>query len=294
MTFGYRNSARHSAVFLRIASLVLLVICSMSNATASELQRGTITSQIDNLPDFFAVAIAESGKKSGLMFVYLHGAGCDFTEPFLKPDALPCSEALLSMYPDAILLSPNYGKQPSWGNDASLADLDVVIRRVVKDHGIKRIVLIGNSMGASVALLYASVAAPDLRKVITGVVAAQPASDLSELYNTTQQAALPPTMSAALGATPQEQPALYARKSVTNSLSSISKQCRLAIITAEKDTVVPFALQRRVIERLKTSGLEFKIFPLNGAHGCQNSADIIDAVDFVNAGKIENTAKLSQ
>jgi acetyl esterase/lipase len=223
MVFQCGKSLRQVTTAFQIAILALCLFGSTNKVAAAELSKGTITSQIDNQPDVFAVAVAEPGKKSGLMFVYLHGAGCDFTEPFLKPDAFPCSEALLSMYPDAILLSPNYGKQPSWGSDASLADLDAVIRRVIKDHGVNRVILIGNSMGASVALLYASVAAPDLKKVIAGVVAAQPASDLSELYNTTKLSALPPTMSAALGATPQEQPALYARKSVRNNLSSISK-----------------------------------------------------------------------
>jgi hypothetical protein len=57
---------------------------------------------------------------------------------------------------------------------------------------------------------------------------------------------------------------------------------------------VPFPLQAGVITNLKSSGLEFKIFALNGAHGCQSAADIVDAVDFVNAPKMESKTRTSQ
>jgi pimeloyl-ACP methyl ester carboxylesterase len=274
-----------SALTRTLLITLYLILCVVSKAEAVDLLKGAITSQIDNQPDQFAVAVSNSDKRSGLMFVYLHGAGGDFTEPFLKPEALPVSEALLMLHPDAILLSPNYGKQASWGNDGALADLDTVIRRVAKDHAIDRFVLIGNSMGASVALLYAAVAPPDIKQKLVGVVAAQPASDLTRLYKTTQQQALPPTIRAALGATPEERADLYERKSVAKALPSVSKNCRIAVITAKRDTVVPYLLQAEIVSLLESSGLAHKVFSLDGLHGCQTAMDFVHAVDFINENR---------
>jgi pimeloyl-ACP methyl ester carboxylesterase len=267
-----------------LAATALLV--NSNNPTfAAELQKGSITNP-NGSQDAFAVALPDEKTHSGLLVVYLHGAGSDFKEPLLNPvvqslGTRPVVDDILAVCPGAILLSPNYGGV-SWGNDAAVAILDNEIELVAKDYGITRILLIGNSMGASVALSYAATAAPDIKSRITGVIAAQPASDFASLYKTTTQQALRPTLVAAFGGTPDDQKEVYRRKSVAANLAEIPRQCKVVLINAEQDVTVPYTLQLEVARLLESSNLVHKVITRNVGHGYHTNADFVAGLNFIN------------
>lgn len=275
--------------FKRIAIILMTLsslVCFSEPAMSIELLKGSITSHINGQADTFAVAVPEKEQRSGLLLVYLHGGGRDYLEPF--SDGL--YEQLLNVYPGAVLLSPNYGGA-SWGTDASLADLDEVIGRVAKDYSTDKIVLVGNSMGAYVALVYAGVGAPQIKQRVIGVVAAQPASDLEKLYKTTSQKALPPWISAAYGGGPDERQEIYRQKSVAQNLNKIPKHCRVVVIAAERDVVVPYVLQKEVVAQVQSIGLQQKTITRNVAHGGHSVNDLLEGIHFVANGSQNKPAE---
>lgn len=284
-----KTGTSHKRLSLQFLAAILIACCFGSRALAADLMKGSISSAHGS-PDYFGLAVPHEKERSGLLLVYLHGAGHDFTEPFLKTDSASICDSLLQSSPGAILLSPNCGGS-SWGNDAALADLNAAIRRVATDYKTRKIVLIGNSMGASVVLSYAACASPDIQAQLVGIIAAQPASDLSALYRMTAQSELPSTLSAAFGGTPNDRPDVYQRKSVTSNMANIPSWCKVVLITAEKDVVIPYSLQLEVSKLLASSRILHKVITRNVAHGCHSTADLIDGLQFINGAEQKTIAK---
>ncbi len=269
-------------------SIVLSVATVLA---AAELQPKPVefTSHVDGKPDHFAMQ-APKVKPTGCLLVYFHGMATDYNEPFQYPTDWPVAEAIGQYYPNAALLSVSCGRSPSWGVDTALQDVTDNIRAARHECGESLpIILLGCSMGAHSALLYAAKSPADIRTRIAGVVVAQPTSDLAKLYRTSAQAQVAPAIAKALNGTPEQVPDLYRLMSLKANANRIPQKCKVVVISTKKDNVISWDIQNEAAEELRAAGLNVDTIALPGLHGSQSATDWMDGIDHIRGKSREDT-----
>lgn len=225
------------------------------------------TSLVDGVQDEIGIQEPKAGaNQATILIVYFHGMGANYMQPFLYPSDVPVARAFESVEPNTCVLSVNYRKESSWGNDLAVADVTQNIRHVMQEMPIHRIVLAGGSMGGCSAMGYAIQAPVDIRDKLIGVISVQGASDLVQLYRTTALEAIRICMREALGGTPDQVAGVYLAKSLNHNLDKVPAHLRFAIVTTDQDTIVPSALQYAIADQLKAKNLKVEQIKLNGNH----------------------------
>lgn len=251
-------------------------------STSDRLARRYFISNYDGKEDFFAVSPAMLPPTTDVtLIVYLHGMGSTYQEPFIFPKDQPIAFAIVDRLPHTVVLSLSYRKQASWGSDAAISDITQNIRELCQQYPVKRIVLMGSSMGGSVALTYAATAPDDVKQKLKGVVSCESAGDLAKLFKLSQEPTVQGAMTAAFGGTPDQAPQIYAARSLLPNINRLQPAVRIAVISATEDKTVPPELQRDLIKALDAQGIKNKLIEIDAQHGSPPADRFLEGLDFV-------------
>lgn len=280
---SYKAVRRDKAVLERNLAMARSQNVMGTALNNDRIAKEVFASQVDGELDTFAFQppSLRPNATGYTLVVYLHGMGSNYMEPFVNPGGEPIANAICSKNPSLGLLSCSYRKESSWGNEKALADINQNVRQVLQTCPFNKIVVMGTSMGGSVALNYAAVAPPDIKEKIVGVVSIESAGDLAKLYQITAHAGIRPVMIVSFGGTPEQVPDMYRRYSFLNNLSQLSKNLRFYVLSAKKDRIVPLELQNDVVDALKKSGYEVRHDEIEGSHALPPSSVYADGMDFV-------------
>lgn len=272
-----RNQMAHNLNVIRGAGLINAVMES------DHVAKRSFISHVDGQTDNFALLapVLKAPSKNITLFVYLHGMGSNYLEPFFYPENAPVSDAIVQHIPGSAFLSCSYRGQASWGNEAAMSDITQNIRQVCQEYPVSRIVLIGTSMGGCTVLTYAAIAPSDIKEKLCGVVSVESAGDLVALYKETEHPALAPAMIAAFGGTPEQIPAVYKSRSFLGNIDAFPKQVKVAVISARQDDIVPPDLQKKIVEELDKRQVSSKLIEIDGGHGAPPASVYMDGLDFV-------------
>ncbi len=283
----YKSARKEKAVLER--NLAFVQSSSMMNQLnqgaggPESCQKRLFVSKLDGEPDFFAFQppAANSGSLDYTLCVYLHGMGSNQMEPFVIPAGQSIAQIVTSSSPRLVFLSPSYRKEASWGNDAAIADIVQNIREMMEEYPIKKIVLMGTSMGACVSLNFACLAPEDIKSKIAGVVSMEGAGDLTSLYSRTHADAIRPAMMLAFGGPPEQAGHIYFKKSFLSNIDSLSKSARIYVLSAKGDTVVPPELQQKIVEESGKRGLAVHFDEIDGPHEAPPASYYLKGLNFV-------------
>ncbi|MBY0356663.1 MAG: alpha/beta fold hydrolase [Candidatus Obscuribacterales bacterium] len=256
----------------------------VGEALSSErIVRKTFVSHKDGQMDYFAFEAPNfvPEKKDYILILYLHGMGSNYMEPFVAPHEQPIASALVQKDSAVGVLSCSYRKESSWGNDLALADITQNVREVMMEYPFSKIVVMGTSMGGTVALNYACVAPADIKEKIVGVVSVESAGDLTQLYKTTANNDIRQALIISLGGMPEQIPAVYADKSFLHNLNLLPQSNRIYILSAKSDRIVPTKLQNDIVNRLNQSGYKVKFEEIEGDHQSPAAKYYVSGLEYV-------------
>ena len=245
------------------------------------LSRRMFISQFDGIPDSFAVSppFLLIPTKTVTLVVYLHGQNSTYLEPFEAGRGKCLAETVIGRN-NTVLLSCNYRAPASWGNDAAISDITQNVREMCQEYPVTRIVIMGTSMGGSIAPTYASIAPPDIKGKIVGVVSVEGAGNLASLYNQTTMQTVKNAMVASFGGTPEAQPLAYGDRSFLTHIGELPQGVRFAVVSATKDKVVPPPLQKEMVDALERANVPHKLFELDIHHELPPINIYSQALDF--------------
>lgn len=245
------------------------------------VSKRTFMSHIDGVEDYYAVlSPSVSGRLDNTLIVYFHGMGSNYMEPFVYPEGNSIATAISKRYANVCLLSCNYRKEASWGRDEAISDITQNIRELMQQYPIKRIVLMGTSMGGCVALSYGTDAPPDVKEKLAGIVSVEGAGDLNLLKNSTRIQSVKQAIETAMGGSYESRTAEYQRKSFIPNASKLPQGTRVAVVSAKQDQIVPPELQAQIVaelERFKYPALRIDV---DAEHGIPETAAYIKGLEF--------------
>lgn len=246
------------------------------------LSRRMFISHFDGVPDSFAVSppFLLTPTKTVTLVVYLHGQNSSYLEPF-ETGAGKCLAEVIIGRNNTILLSCNYRAPASWGNDAAMSDITQNVREMCQEYPVTRIIVMGTSMGGSIAPTFAATAPPDIKTRITGVVSVEGAGNLASLYNQTTMTAVKDAMFVSFGGTPETQPQAYAGRSFLTHINELPQTVRFAVVSAHKDKVVPPLLQKELVDALENAHIQHKFIELDIHHEAPAISVYHEALEYV-------------
>jgi acetyl esterase/lipase len=214
------------------------------------------------------------------LIVYLHGMGSSFLEPFTKPEVKPIARAVLAKDPSIVILSCSYRKAASFGNDQAIEDINQNIREVCQQYPIKKILLMGTSMGGCVALNYATCAPKDIKDRIVGIVSVEGAGDMAALYHQSSRQSVREAMINAFGGTPEQVARVYAEKSFLSHVGALPPKVKVAVISATHDTIVPPRFQKDIVKALEENNVSTRLIEINDGHTTPPTDIYLKGLDF--------------
>ncbi|HEY9792038.1 MAG TPA: prolyl oligopeptidase family serine peptidase [Candidatus Obscuribacterales bacterium] len=262
-----------------------LTVVRAANVVDDALESGkvvkhTFASLVDGREDWYALCLPSRPSMDNTLIVYLHGMGNNPLEPFEYPSGTPAAQAITGKFPDVCLLSCDYREKSSWGSDAAMSDITQNVREIMQQLPIKRIVLMGTSMGACTVLTYATVAPIDIRKKLVGIVSVEGAGNLKDLYHATQNAEVNMALTAAMGGDPKTAGAEYERRSFIPNADKLPQDVRVAIVSAQHDRIVPPALQQQIVDELNKLSVPVKLISVESGHGMAPAPAYIEGLQF--------------
>jgi len=249
-------------------------------------ERHAFISHLDGTHDDMAILPPQAfqGQKDLTLVVYLHGMGSGYMEPFLAPKDKTIGQALAEHNPALVIASLSYRGQSAWGNDVAVADINQNIHELLDRYPISKIVIMGTSMGACSALSYSYLAPEDIKSKIIGVVAAEPAGDLTLLYDKTKSQIVKSGMIGAFGGPPNMQPQPYISRSLLNNTDKIPPSLRFAIISAKQDGVIKPDFQQAIINALQDKKIGCQLIEVDEQHGIPQASTYVRGLDYVVLG----------
>jgi pimeloyl-ACP methyl ester carboxylesterase len=266
---GHNKSVRREKAALERNLAVVRSGNIINQVSASDsVQKRLFVSQFDGQMDTYAFQAPQASAPSldYILVVYLHGMGSNQMEPFVTPTEQPLAAYISRDNPKVGVLSCNYRKEASWGNDAAISDVIQNTREILQEYPFKTIVLMGTSMGGCVALNFAATAPEDIKSKIAGVVSMESAGDLKALWNETEHREIRPAMMIAFGGTPDQFPDIYSKKSLLSNIDSLPKNARVYMLSAREDKIVPPDLQKTTISELNQKGFQTHLDEIDGKH----------------------------
>ena len=248
---------------------------------SGQVVRRKFASLADGQEDWYALMPPTiSGRMDNTLVVYLHGMGSTYLEPFTCPEGQPIAQAIAMRYPDVCLLSCNYRKEASWGTDLAMSDITQNIREVMQQYPIKRIVLMGTSMGGCTVLTYATQAPSDIKEKLAGIVSVEGAGSLKALYEMSENDSVKAAIAGSLGGTYSQVPAVYERKSFLPNINGLPKSVHVAIVSAKADHIVPPPLQEQIRDALDAGHYPAKMISIEAGHGAPPAPIYVQALEF--------------
>ncbi len=277
---------RHREALIKESNAIAYQLNTASGGRAyvnESMQRRTFVSHVDSAIDVFGLVppLSTAAATDLCLVVYLHGMGSSYVEPFFGLPGTSIADALASKRPGTVLISPSYRREASWGNDIAMSDITQNIRQVCQEFPIKRIVLMGTSMGGCTVLAYAAAAPADIKGKLVGVVSVESAGDLQALYNESAHPGVKAAIARAYGGSPLEVPEVYKRKSFLANIDALPSGVRVAVVSAREDDIVPARLQRDIVKELKKLKFAAKLIEIDGGHGAPPVRVYLEGYDFV-------------
>ena len=229
--------------FPRRCALALLLLCVP--ASAEEL---SFVPSGETKPEPYLLekpASTEPGKRHPLI-VYLHGRGGDHKGQWrLKEFTQFRKRAAERGY---FVLCPHLGTD-HWMNARARRVLTELLEKTLKSYPIDkaRVHMMGMSMGGGGSLIYTMYNKSRVRSVcnIFGV------TDYTQFYN--ERPRYHPSMSKALGGTPETVPDVYRAQSAMAHLDAFAK-VPVLVLHGDGDIVVPVVHSRQFVKAMKTRG----------------------------------------
>ena len=248
-----------------------------------EFFRRDFVSHKDGIPDSYLLIPPKQQPLSNkyTLFVYLHGMGSNYLEPYVVAKKTPIAPSIREAFPSAVIASLNYRKSNAWGNDLALADINQNIAEISYAYPLDSIVIIGTSMGGSVALNYPAVAPDSIKNKIRGVVSVEGTGDLAELFRKTKVDVVRLGVAEAMGGAPEQTPESYRKASLLQHLDQLPKELSFAIVSAKRDKTVPPVLQKDVAAALEKSGFRCKLTEIDLDHEFPEPQIYVEAIKFV-------------
>ncbi|MBK9773684.1 MAG: alpha/beta hydrolase [Candidatus Obscuribacter sp.] len=204
------------------------------------------------------------------LIVYSHGMTSSYKEPFGAIGAAVASE-----FPTFGILS--LGTPNAWANDGVLKDTTIVLREVLKKFPVKRVILMGSSMGGCTSLVYAEKAPEDIKEKVLAVLAIYPAGDLYKLEKLTKSKEVRESLLNATQGSKED----YRHRSFIPQISEMPKHIKVCVISAQKDIFVPPVLQKDIIKACEKNGIPNKLIEVPGDHGSiPAQRRIVSAIDY--------------
>jgi pimeloyl-ACP methyl ester carboxylesterase len=240
---------------------LLTALFQIAGLAETPYETKTFVSQIDNREDFYAYALPKEPPSGPLtLIVFFHGVTQDFTEPFKEPIA----EVIMKKYPSLAIMSSNFGRRASWGTRNARIDVTHNIQEFSQSHPVDKIILMGTSMGASVAMNYAACAPKELRKKIIGIVAVCPVPDLAVLHTVSLGPIIKSSMEKSFKGTPEDKPAEYHIASLDANIVLFPTDAKVYLIDYLQDIEIPAKLVRTLERSLRVRDVNFKTVELPG------------------------------
>lgn len=161
-----------------------------------------------------------------------------------------------------------------------MSDITQNIRAVWQKFPFKRIVLMGTSMGGCTALTYAAQAPDDIKQKIQGIVSVEGAGDLSRLYDLTDNTTVKAALASIMGGDPKHAPEQFKHKSFIPNSGGLPNAVRVAVISAQKDNIVPPQLQQELVDALNKHHTPVKLISVDGGHGAPPASFYVQGLDF--------------
>ena len=252
--------------------------------TSSRIRKQSFFSHVDGSEDVYAMVMpAPIYSNSGYtLVVYLHGMGSSYFEPFVFPQEKGLGLEVVDRYPGTVFLSCNYRGKASWGNDDAMSDITQNIRQACQEMPVKKIIMMGTSMGGCTALTYAATAPQDIKEKITGIVSVESAGDLIKLCQLTKHPVIRPSIEAALGKALASDQASFSQKSFIPNIAGLPPGVKVAIVSAKKDKIVPPELQFDIYKALEEKHIQSKLLETDEGHGAPALELYLQGLDFVN------------
>jgi pimeloyl-ACP methyl ester carboxylesterase len=200
----------------------------------------------------WAVLMPQDGAETLAVMLHGHGSGGDqlLTRPDIRDRWLP---ALRSA--GLGIVCPNL-RGNAWMSPAAAGDLRQLIAWVRERYAMRRVLLVGGSMGGTSVLIYAALHPEE----VDGVVAICPAADLPEYWRwAVRNAAQRPILGQIAraiqeqyGSTPDQSPELFTRHSALAQEARLTMPVALAHGTA--DATIPFEPTRQLAACLEERG----------------------------------------
>lgn len=229
----------------------------------AKAQWKSFQSELDKtVQNYFLVAPAALSPGKHALVLYFHSLGHqgDEVQSFKAGQ-----DTLINvlMRREVIVAAPAY-RGDSWLNPAATADVTQLIRALQRDYSIGPIVLAGYSMGGTAALIYPLVAPKDIP--IAGIVAANFASDVSDLFNEGRNAQVKESVRAAYGGTPSERPGVYEERSLLRNLIQLPATLPVALYASYSDSMIGPIQQTRLRDALAARGQPLFYTVIPGDH----------------------------
>ncbi len=210
-------------------------------------------------------ALLQPGSNSDTWAVFLHGHGSGGDQLYTREDIR--RQWLPALRQAGVgILSPNLGGN-AWMGPSAATQLHQLLNFLRQTHGVRKIVLVGGSMGGTSALIFACL----FPQEVAGVLTLCPATDLSSYWHWCQAHAdkLPvleqihQAITAAYGGTPVTHPAVYHAHSALENADRLTMP--IAISHGDADQIIPVEQSRRLIGRLQAHpALRYQEIPGGG------------------------------
>jgi dienelactone hydrolase len=278
----YKALKRERNQYAQSLSAVKAATVANEGLESGRFIKQSFVSQADGQEDQYALMQPRvGGAQADTLVVYLHGMGSNMLEPFVTPAGEQViAQAISNKYPNAVLLSCSYRREASWGSDLAMADISQNIRDILQQFSIKRIVLMGTSMGGCTVLTYATSAPADIKDKISGIVSVEGAGSLNELFTATNNAHVRFALVLAMGGTYKQVPAAYEHKSFLPNIGSLPANVRVAVVSANHDRVVPPHLQQQIVTALEQRNIPTKLISIDASHGAPPARIYLQGLDF--------------
>lgn len=250
---------------------------STDTLTFSEPQPHFFWSRFDGTKQPYLLTLPNGGttRPAGLA-IFLHGHGADLrqgmqTDTYGGALGRLRSELEKRHFAYATL---NYRGTTSWLNEAAEADITQLIELLTARLGLRKVLLMGGSMGGTSTLMYA-VRHP---KRLMGVLALCGASNLAEFHGWCRehQKETPRLLAAAIeesyGGTPTERPELFESRNVLEHSTNLCMP--VVLVHGEKDELIPVHHSRRLHERLQSRGQTVLYCEITGG---DHNAPVVEA-----------------
>ncbi len=247
------------------------------------IYRRDFVSRSDGRPDSYLLSPPLSPSPDGKhpLFIYLHGMGASYREPYGDPGKFMIADELQKNFPFAVFISLNYRSPASWGEVNALNDISQNIDEVSCAYPISDIVLLGCSMGGCTVLNYASCAPQNIKDKVKGIVSVESSGDLLTLFKKTNARIVKQAMAISLKGTPETNPAAYQQASFFHNIEGLPKTVKVAVVSAKKDSTVPPQLQKQIITELQKRKIECRLIEIDINHGLPEPSVFIEATKFV-------------